>query len=172
MKINHIPLKEKYLPEFIYGGIDGIVTTFAIVAGVVGAGLNPSIVLILGFSNVLADGFSMASSNFLAERANVRMGGDSAKRPIKTALATFTAFVILGLAPLISFLLELLFGWFEGDQFRVSIILTMIAFVWVGFVKGGITGQNKIKASLETLFVGGVAALVSYIVGALLHNLA
>ena len=57
--------KEKYLTEFIYGAIDGTVTTFAIVAGVVGAGLSPGIVLILGFSNVLADGFSMASSNFL-----------------------------------------------------------------------------------------------------------
>lgn len=84
--------REKYLPEFIYGGIDGVVTTFAIVAGVVGAGLNPSIVLILGFSNVLADGFSMASSNFLAERAEVRMGRGSGKNPDPYSICNFFFF--------------------------------------------------------------------------------
>jgi VIT1/CCC1 family predicted Fe2+/Mn2+ transporter len=163
--------REKYLPEFIYGGIDGVVTTFAIVAGVVGAGLNPSIVLILGFSNVLADGFSMASSNFLAERAEVRMGRGSGKTPIRTAFATFSSFVLLGTAPLIAFLFELLFGWFSGHQFVVSIILTSLAFIVIGFIKGGVTGQNKIRASVETLLVGGIAALVAYGVGAFLHNL-
>lgn len=165
--------KEKYLPEFIYGGIDGVVTTFAIVAGVVGAGLNPGIILILGFSNVLADGFSMASSNFLSARAEQRLGGgDSAKKPLKTAFVTFISFVLLGTAPLIAFLFEFLFGWFQGDQFIVSCILTSAAFVVIGFIKGGITGQNRIRASFETLLIGGVAALVSYFVGAFLHNLA
>lgn len=164
--------KEKYLPEFIYGGIDGIVTTFAIVAGVVGAGLNPGIILILGFSNVLADGFSMASSNFLASRAEQRLGGDSSKKPLKTASVTFISFVLLGIAPLIAFLFEMLFGWFQGQQFLVSCILTSAAFVVIGFIKGGITGQNRIRASFETLLVGGIAALVSYFVGAFLHNLA
>ncbi len=50
-------VSERYLREFVYGAIDGTVTTFAIVSGVVGAGLSPSIVLILGLANVLADGF-------------------------------------------------------------------------------------------------------------------
>ena len=58
-----------YIRDFIYGGIDGAVTTFAIVSGVSGAELSPSIVLILGFANLLADGFSMAAGNFLATRA-------------------------------------------------------------------------------------------------------
>lgn len=164
--------KEKYLPEFIYGGIDGIVTTFAIVAGVVGAGLNPAIILILGFSNVLADGFSMASSNFLASRAEQRLGGDSSKKPFKTALVTFISFVLLGTAPLISFLFELIFGWFSGKQFLISIILTSLSFVVIGSIKGGITGQNRFRASLETLVIGGIAALVAYVVGSFLHNLA
>lgn len=164
--------KEKYLPEFIYGAIDGVVTTFAIVAGVVGAGLNPGIVLILGISNVLADGFSMASSNFLSARAEQRLGGDASKKPFKTALVTFTSFVLLGLAPLIAFLFELFFGWFQGQQFFVSCILTSLAFIVIGFIKGGVTGQDRIRASLETLLVGGVAALVAYFVGAFLHNLA
>jgi VIT1/CCC1 family predicted Fe2+/Mn2+ transporter len=53
-----------YLRDWVYGGIDGAVTTFAIVAGVVGADLSSSVVLILGVANVVADGFSMAASNY------------------------------------------------------------------------------------------------------------
>lgn len=58
----------KYLGEFVYGAVDGAVTTFAVVAGAAGAALSPGIVIILGFANLIADGFSMASGNFLSER--------------------------------------------------------------------------------------------------------
>lgn len=58
-----------YLKDFIYGAIDGTVTTFAVVAGVAGAELAIAVVIILGFCNLLADGFSMAVSNFLGTRA-------------------------------------------------------------------------------------------------------
>jgi VIT1/CCC1 family predicted Fe2+/Mn2+ transporter len=57
------------LEDFVYGATDGSVTTFAIVAGVVGASLSPAVVLILGFANLLADGFSMAVGNYLATKA-------------------------------------------------------------------------------------------------------
>jgi VIT1/CCC1 family predicted Fe2+/Mn2+ transporter len=59
-----------YLPDFIYGAIDGAVTTFAVVAGVEGASLDERIVVILGGANLIADGFSMAASNFLGTRAD------------------------------------------------------------------------------------------------------
>lgn len=163
--------KTKYLPEFIYGGIDGVVTTFAIVAGVVGAGLNPAIALILGFSNVFADGFSMATSNFLAERAEQGLGDANAKKPIYTALATFVSFVLLGTTPLLSFVLEYVFGWFEGKQFVVAAVVTGLAFIFIGVVRGKITKKNPVFAALETLFVGGVAALVAYFVGVMLQGL-
>lgn len=60
-----------YLRDWIYGGIDGSVTTFAVVSGVVGAQLSPWIILILGFANLFADGFSMAASNFLGTKAEL-----------------------------------------------------------------------------------------------------
>ena len=59
-----------YLRDFVYGANDGIITTFAVVAGVAGANLSAKIVLILGFANLLADGFSMAMSNYLGEKSN------------------------------------------------------------------------------------------------------
>ena len=61
--------RHNYLRDWIYGGIDGAVTTFAVVSGVVGAQLAPWIILVMGFANLLADGFSMAASNFLGTRA-------------------------------------------------------------------------------------------------------
>ena len=58
-----------YLQDFIYGAVDGAITTFAVVAGVEGASLDETVVIILGVANLVADGFSMAVSNFLGSRA-------------------------------------------------------------------------------------------------------
>lgn len=62
-----------YLSDFVYGGIDGTVTTFAVVSGVAGAGLSSDIVIILGFANLIGDGFSMAASNYLGTRVDVQL---------------------------------------------------------------------------------------------------
>ena len=61
--------RDSYLRDWVYGAIDGTVTTFAVVAGVAGAELSGRIVLILGAANLIADGFSMAVSNYLGTRA-------------------------------------------------------------------------------------------------------
>jgi vacuolar iron transporter family protein len=61
--------RSNYLRDWIYGGIDGAVTTFAIVAGVAGADLAATVVLVLGFANLLADGFAMAASNYSGTKA-------------------------------------------------------------------------------------------------------
>ena len=60
---------DKFLGEFVYGGIDGAVTTFAVVAGAVGAGLESSIIIILGFANLLADGLSMSIGAYLSTKS-------------------------------------------------------------------------------------------------------
>jgi len=59
----------KYIKSAVYGGLDGIITTFAVVAGVAGASLSAGIVLILGFANLIADGISMAVGDFLSTKA-------------------------------------------------------------------------------------------------------
>ncbi len=60
---------QNYLGEFVYGGIDGSVTTFAVVAGSVGAGLDSAVIIILGFANLLADGFAMSVGAFLSAKS-------------------------------------------------------------------------------------------------------
>jgi VIT1/CCC1 family predicted Fe2+/Mn2+ transporter len=59
-----------YLGEFVYGGLDGCVTTFAVVAGSVGANLESRIIIILGFANLLADGFAMSVGAYLSSKSN------------------------------------------------------------------------------------------------------
>ena len=67
-RLRHGP-RVSYLRDWVYGGIDGTVTTFAIMAGVVGAELSATIVIVLGVANLLADGFSMAAGNYTGTKA-------------------------------------------------------------------------------------------------------
>jgi VIT1/CCC1 family predicted Fe2+/Mn2+ transporter len=59
-----------YLGDLVYGGLDGIITTFAVVSGVAGARLDASVILILGLANLFADGVSMATGAYLSEKSD------------------------------------------------------------------------------------------------------
>jgi VIT1/CCC1 family predicted Fe2+/Mn2+ transporter len=61
----------QYLGEMVYGGLDGIVTTFAVVSGVAGADLGLNVVLIMGLANLFADGFSMATGAYLSAKSEL-----------------------------------------------------------------------------------------------------
>lgn len=172
-------VKVKYLPEFVYGAIDGVITTFAIVSGALGASLSAHIILILGFANLFGDGFSMAISNYLAteseEDLHIKhkrkyMYHIFEKNPKKTAIATFISFVIVGFIPLISFVLALYFPFIDESKYLFSIILTGLAFVIVGAVKGAMVGKDKFKSAIETFIIGGIAAFIAFIVGYLLKG--
>lgn len=73
---------ENYIKDIVYGANDGIITTFAVVAGAAGADLSPLVVVILGISNLLADGFSMAASNYLGTRSENSLFREEEKREI------------------------------------------------------------------------------------------
>lgn len=169
----------RYLAEVIYGANDGIVTTFAVVSGVAGAALNPSIVLILGAANLFADGFSMGMSNYLSRRSELdyqqsttRSGhaqpvtlGDG-KSPARTAFVTFLAFVIAGWAPLLPYILQL------SPVFTLSIVFTGFTFFVVGASRSLVTSRRWIVNGGEMFLVGMIAAIVAFGVGNLLKGFA
>jgi VIT1/CCC1 family predicted Fe2+/Mn2+ transporter len=222
-----------HFEDFIYGSIDGAVTTFAVVAGVVGASLSPNIILILGFANMFADGFSMAVANYQSSNAQkeyvemkrkreeweidnlqeqekqeirdiyaqkgfkdefleeiVRMITsrrkvwvdtmmkeelgliEDKKRPVDSALSTFVGFNIVGLIPLIPFLVFFGLGInANSEAFYFSVAATGTAFFIVGIIKGKIVQKSLLRSGLYTLIIGSIAASVAYLVGYALNLL-
>ena len=164
-------LAEHYLKDLVYGANDGIITTFAVVAGVAGAQLEARIVLILGFANLLADGFSMGASNFLSIRSDEavrRSAGRGVLEPFpgRHSIATFAAFVVAGCIPLLSYVVV---G--ETDPFVTAILLTLVTLFIVGALRALVTRIRWWWSGLEMLFVGSLAAAVAYGVGAFVEGL-
>jgi VIT1/CCC1 family predicted Fe2+/Mn2+ transporter len=161
-----------YIAEVIYGANDGIVTTFAVVAGVAGAALDPAIVLILGIANLLADGFSMGMSNYLSQRSELdyRAAAGSTvtneRPPTYTALVTFLAFVVAGWTPLLPYALDL------SATFRLSILVTGTAFFVVGASRSLVTNRRWYADGAEMLAIGMLAAAVAFAAGVALGGLA
>ncbi|MDQ3064657.1 MAG: VIT1/CCC1 transporter family protein [bacterium] len=170
---------ENNLREFVYGGMDGAVTTFAVVTGAAGANLSVRIILILGFANVLADGFSMAVGSFLSEKSeqdlSVHKGEsnrDDHESPIKASVATFVSFLFVGFIPLSIYTIDFIFklGLDAGDMLVYSVFLTLFAFALIGLLRARITKITKSKAVIESLGLGLAAAIISFVVGNLLEK--
>lgn len=165
---------QTHIKEFVYGATDGVVTTFAIIAGTIGAGLDPFVVLALGISNVLADGFSMAASNYLSERSehvDVEEMPNDFQDALAASLATFISFVAVGIVPVIPYIVGIFLDIGYSLQFIIAIIATSACFVFIGAMRGWVTGRNMIKTSAETLIIGGVAATIAYVVGNLVEKM-
>jgi VIT1/CCC1 family predicted Fe2+/Mn2+ transporter len=217
------------LADAVLGGIDGCVTTFAVVAGAAGGGLPHSVIVVLGFANLAADGFSMAASNYLSvksrreevhkarreeethiaevprgEREEIRQifrkkgfnGGVLEKvvdvitrddnlwiqtmlmeehglqiegrRPLQAGLATFAAFVAAGLMPLLPFLIP---GLAAEHELAASIVVTALAFLSIGVLKGMVLRIPVIRSGMETLILGGTAAALAYATGHVLRRM-
>ena len=221
-----------YLKEFIYGAVDGAITTFAIVAGVAGAGMSAGVIIILGFANLLADGFSMAVSNYLGTKAENQHRQKIRRREIeeiekfpegeveevrqiyarkgfegelleeavdvivsdqekwvdtmvqeefglslkehnafKAGLATFVAFCVVGFIPLTTYVANWIVPGLISAPFVWSSLMTVVAFFWVGAMKGRFVAQHWLLSGIETVGIGGIAAAMAYGVGVLLRGL-
>jgi VIT1/CCC1 family predicted Fe2+/Mn2+ transporter len=220
-----------YIGSMVYGGLDGIVTTFAVVSGVEGGDLGAHVILILGVGNLLADGFSMATGDYLSTKSVREYYDREARRqaweidrfpdgqkaelralyvqhgysdrdaeqmvavqtreksrwvnammieelgmlredanPVYNAIATFVAFLVAGALPLVVYLIGLVRPIAPDAAFRVSMLLSALALFGLGAAKVFVTRLNPLRSGLEMLVVGGFAAAVAYVIGALLKN--
>lgn len=219
-----------YISDMVFGANDGIVTTFAVVAGSTGAGLSSGIIIILGFANLLADGLSMGIGNLLGQKSEIeyqkgqldkelteikflpeieeyetkkileshgykgdilekvykiirRTDVDWAKwmvrdelgileiqstSPARHGLATFSAFVIAGLIPLLPYL----FKFPQKYLFMSSIIATAITLFITGSLRSKVYPKPWYKTGLEMLFVGSIASVSAYLLGVFLEGFA
>ena len=170
---------EENLREFVYGGMDGAVTTFAIVTGAAGANFGTNVILILGLANVLADGFSMAIGAYLSEKADQQLEAknkgekvEEAESPIAASVATFISFVLVGLIPLSIYIVDYVFSLNLGDDALIySVFLTLAAFAAIGYLRAVVTHIDKAKSILESLGLGVAAAIISYSLGSVLEGI-
>lgn len=152
----------RYLPELIYGASDGIVTTLAIVAGVVGASLSANVILILGFANLFADGISMGASNVLSERSKIE-STPTLGEALPKGIATFTGFLLAGLVPLVAYLVP-----DPGvDRFVLAVVMAAITLFVVGASRSFVMKRGFLAAGIEMLSIGLAAAAIAYVVGQL-----
>ncbi len=222
----------EYLGEFVYGGIDGSITTFAVVAGATGAGFSAQVIVVLGFANMLADGLSMSIGSFLSSRAEkehfrrhrrieyeevekwpdvereeirviYRAKGfegqlledavavitadkdrwvnemmkhelemiEEKRSPFHKALATYISFVTIGLVPILIYILDIFFSFPADILFPAACGLTLVAFLFIGYLKARLNSVSIVRGIFETVGLGSVAAAVSYFVGDLLSQL-
>jgi len=152
---------KKYLWEFVYWWIDWAITTFAVVAWSVWAWLDASIILILWFANLLADGFSMSIWAYLSSDA--RDDTLAKKERLYTALVTYVSFIVLGFIPLVVYVLQYLWTSFS-NPFLYASALTMLSFTFIWYIKSFVSSSSMAKNILETLFLWAAAAGVAYYV--------
>lgn len=221
----------EYFGEFVYGGIDGSVTTFAVVAGSAGAGLDSSIIIILGFANLIADGFAMGVGAYFSTRSEkeiydkhfknerekinklsvneitsieeiIKDWGFSGellnqvrnvliedkeklteiilkekhemmpekKSPVAMGLVTYFSFILVGLVPLLIYILDYTFNIKFEFLFETSVFFTSLTFILIGILKSILTGTNLIKNIIQTLVLGGIAATLAYYLGSYLEG--
>ncbi len=168
---------EDYLGEFVYGGIDGAVTTFAVVAGATGARFSIKVLLVLGFANLIADGFSMGVGSYLSSKSEQQLmqkRGESTQdeaSPVINGASTYGSFILFGLVPLLVYTYSVAFGVEIPNIFAVSIALTMSAFAAIGVLKSRVAKTPIARAVAETVILGAAAASLAYILGDLLERL-
>ncbi len=157
---------KKYLPSVVYGGSDGAVSYFTLMAGAYGAGLSIRLLIAIGVSNVIADAFSMATADYLSEDS--RAGADNTE-DLKSALVTFIAFVLLGCLPLAptlySYFTLPLDATLPLNMFLFSAALTLCGFTYIGYLRGRILKRNLARTILQSVFVCSVSAIVAYYIG-------
>ncbi len=155
----------RYVGEFVYGASDGIITTFAIVTAAAGGSLSPGVIVVLGVANLLADGFSMGASSFLSARAEASRDAETQdiSLPLKRGVATFGAFVLAGLLPLLPYLAVQSAA--PVFPLVISVAATLGALAVVGVGRAHLAGEPISLAVVEMVTVGGMAAAISYGVG-------
>jgi VIT1/CCC1 family predicted Fe2+/Mn2+ transporter len=167
---------EDYLREFVYGGIDGAVTTFAVVAGATGARFDTKVIVVLGFANLFADGFSMSVGSYLSTKSEHEVMHKrgivhpNETSPILNGVATYIAFILVGIIPLLVYSADLMFDFQVTRPFLTTSVMTILAFVGIGFLKSKVAGTPIVRAVLETLILGTIAAGFAYILGDVLER--
>jgi len=171
-----------FIKSMVYGGVDGIITTFAVVASGSGASLSIAVLIILGVGSLVADAISMGFGDYLSSRAEhefqeQRIGQGSMTNieshtlAVKRGLYTFTSFIIFGSVPLMTYIIAPFSEMIRTNKFFFACFLTGATLFVLGALKTQFTKKNWLKSGFEMLSIGGLCAIVAYLVGHILAGL-
>jgi VIT1/CCC1 family predicted Fe2+/Mn2+ transporter len=156
-----------YVKSIVYGGLDGIVTTFAVVSGVAGADLGAAVILILGVANLLADGVSMGIGDYLSTKSEREYYDREARRQAWE----IEHFPDGQRAELLALLREA--GYSEADAEQMVAVLTRDPARWVeammatelGMLRGDADPRANAVATFASFVACGSLPLLVYLVG-------
>jgi vacuolar iron transporter family protein len=160
-------IAQHYLKDLVYGANDGLITTFAVVAGVEGGALSRHAVLVVGFANLLADGLSMGVGNYLSIRSQETVRRtlslpEEEAFPTRHAIATFLAFAAAGVIPLVAYVVP---GVPASARVAAATVSTLAALFVIGASRSTVTDESALSGGLEMLTLGVVVAAVAYYAG-------
>ena len=154
-----------YLRDLVYGALDGVITTLAVIAGAAGAHLEPRVGIILGLANLVADGLSMGASNYLGLKSELEQTNHSvaAEAPWRHGMATAAAFATVGAVPLAGYAVAPVLG---VSVLPVAGVLAAATLLVAGVVRAPFVRKRAWVSAGEMLLIGGVATAAAYGVGA------
>jgi len=153
-----------YLRDIVYGALDGVVTTLAVLSGASGAKLEPRIGLILGLANLVGDGLSMGASNYLGLKSELQQSGIAAaiEMPWRHGTATAVAFALFGALPLVAYVVPSS----VVVRFPIAIALALVALALLGKLRAGYVRRSVARSIAEVTVVGLAASAAAYAAGA------
>ncbi len=146
-------VEEYVLRPFVLGSIDGIVTSFVIIAGGLAADVTKSSVVTIGFSSLAADAFSMGVSEYLSSRPSTTLYNAFAM-----GITCFTSFVIFGAVPLIGYSVSP----DRPSEVVLSVSLFVLCLTVIGLLRARISQQLFYRSLIEVMLLGGCAAGIAY----------
>lgn len=147
----------KYLSELTYGSIDGIISTTVVISASMGIGLNPTVIIALALSSLIADGISMATSSFQSE-----MTRPYQKNKYAVMFVTFFSFVFFGSFTILPFFYASINKEYEPKKIHVLTIAAAVLF-FIGSLRARTIHKEKFYITgIQTMVLGIFTALVSY----------
>lgn len=142
-----------YLRPVILGSIDGIITSFVIIAGGFAGNVDSDSILVIGFSSLIADAFSMGTGEYLSSRTE-----NTSARSVLKGIACFTSFILMGSIPLLTFML------FAAGRMLASIAAYIICLILIATGQACILKKNVFTTTVEVMSLGCLAGGIAYVV--------
>lgn len=172
-------LLQNHVRGIVFGGMDGILTTFALLAAVAGSGrTSTSLTLVIGISTVLADALSMGAGEYLSAKAELELDGSkpdpSLPGPLEKGVAMFLAFTLFGAMPLLGYVATAVLStstFSVPSNFVMSCLITALTLFVLGAVKSQFGEGDWLLSGLEVSGIGGAAACVAYFTASIVDML-